>query len=78
MSPLRFAMHVGDFECFLATKYDGLYTLSDEMLHCLDENGIAVSLKLYEMLYADDTVLMAEIEYELQLALEAAHDYCKA
>ena len=32
-------------------------------------------LKLYLLLYADDTIIMAESECELQAALNAAHPY---
>ena len=42
----------------------------------LSDDDIEVYLKLYLLLYADDTKLMAEPECELQAALNAAHHYC--
>ena len=38
---------------------------------------ILTLLKLYVLLYADDTIIMAESPNELQLALNAVNDYCK-
>ena len=33
-------------------------------------------MKLFALLYADDTIVLAENERELQLALDAVHRYC--
>ena len=37
---------------------------------------VDVEIKLFSLLYADDTIIMAESELELQSALDAVHDYC--
>ena len=37
---------------------------------------ILTYLKLYVLLYADDTIIMAESPNELQLALNALSEYC--
>ena len=37
---------------------------------------VETSLKLFFLLYADDTIVMAESEAELQSALDAVHEYC--
>ena len=33
-------------------------------------------LKLFTLLYADDTIVLAETERKLQSALDAVHEYC--
>ena len=35
-----------------------------------------VLLKVFALLYADDTVVLPENEKELQLALDSVHEYC--
>ena len=35
-----------------------------------------VLLKVFALLYADDTIVLAENEKELQLALDSVHEYC--
>ena len=44
----------------------------------MSNNDIEVYFKLYILLYADDTVIFAESEAELQLALNAMFLYCKS
>ena len=39
---------------------------------CISDDDIEVYLKLYLFLYADDTIIMAESECELQAALNAS------
>ena len=39
-------------------------------------NETIVLLRLFVLLYADDTVLLAENEHELQLALDSVYEYC--
>ena len=75
--PLLFAIYLNDFNNFLSTKFDGLIELSQEVnrIHNIDE--IETYLKLYTLLYADDTVILAESEKELQKALDALEIYCK-
>ena len=38
---------------------------------------ILIYLKLYVLLYADDTIVLAESPFELQLALNAVYNYCE-
>ena len=42
-----------------------------------DDAEIDTFLKLYVLLYADDSIILAESAEELQRALNALHDYCK-
>jgi len=41
------------------------------------ERQLNVLLKIFCILYADDTVLMAECPYELQLQLDIFYEYCQ-
>ena len=75
LSPLLFAIYLNDFKKHLASKYDGLEYLHQLSVDTL--NDLTTFLKLYVLLYADDTVLLAESESSLQTALTAAEDYCK-
>ena len=40
------------------------------------DNDVIVYLKMYVLLYADDTIILAESPIELQQALDALNDYC--
>jgi hypothetical protein len=44
----------------------------------LDTEDISVYLKLYLLLYADDTIILAESHVELQAALNTMYLYCKS
>ena len=44
----------------------------------LSDDDVEVYFKLYILLYADDTVIFAENEHELQAALNAMFLYCKS
>ena len=71
-----FAIYLNDFEQFLsnAHAYNGLNLISNEVNTQL--NDLDTYFKLFILLYADDTVLLAESEAELQAALIALEDYC--
>ena len=69
LSPILFAIFLNDFKTFLSSKYNGL-SLGKE---CGDLEPYA---RLYVLLYADDTVILAESEDELQNALHALKAYC--
>ena len=71
LSPILFSLYLNDFNDFLADHYNGLNYMCGEVLkHC------QVYLKLFCLLYADDTILLAESPEELQLALNGLHKYC--
>ena len=77
LSPLLFAIFINDFEQFMSTKYYGLEAL-DNLYSKIDTNDeILTLLRLYVLLYADDTIIMAESPNEMQLALNAVNDYCQ-
>ena len=72
LSPILFAIYLKDFQQFMSNHFNGLEKLSSETQHELE-----TFLKLYVLLYADDTIIMAESDQELQLALSGLNDYCK-
>ena len=78
LSPLLFALFINDFEKFLSEKYNGLNTLNNLFRNVSTNDEMLTFLKLYVLLYADDTIIMAENPNELQLALNALNDYCQA
>ena len=73
LSPLLFAIYLNDFEFCLSKCYKGLQELSNMSL---SNEDVEIFLKLYVLLYADDTIIMAENENDLQLALNATVMYC--
>ena len=77
LSPLLFAIFLNDFESFLSTKYQGLNSLNNLYHNVSTNDEILTLLKLYVLLYADDTIIMAEGPNELQLALDALSEYCQ-
>ena len=78
LSPALFSLFLNDLSEFISHAYDGLNDVS-EMAHVLLSNDeIEVYFKLYSLLYADDTVVFAESENELQAALNAMFLYCKS
>jgi len=77
LSPLLFAIYLNDFELFLSRKYKGLGTVADDLRIHLSDDDVEVFFRLYVLLYADDTIIMAESPGDLQVALDAAYDYCR-
>ena len=71
LSPILFAIYLNDFQAFIAEHSGGLGDLE-----CVLEE-FDVMAKLCVLLYADDTVLLAESAEELQSALDALEKYCK-
>ena len=71
LSPLLLSIDLNDFELLLSKYYDGI------TFKCVNENDIYLHLHLYTLLYADDTIIMAESEQDLQTALDAVLSFCK-
>ena len=76
LSPLLFSIFLNDFEFSVSRKYIGLSFLSGEINECLSDDDIEHFLEIYVLLYADDTIVLAESADELQKALNAVYDYC--
>ena len=76
LSPLLFAIFLNDFEITLSSKYNGLTFITD-LSRILGTDNIDFFINMYVLLYADDTLVMAESPTELQLALDEVDVYCK-
>ena len=71
LSPLLFAIFLNDFKAFLSEKYNGLAKVSDSILRELN-----TYLKIFCLLYADDTLILAESAAQLQKSLDCLNAYC--
>ena len=76
LSPLLFAIFLNDFELTLSKKYQGL-TKIKSLSEILSNDDIEFFINMYVLLYADDTLVLAESPSELQLAMHAASEYCE-
>ena len=67
-----FEIYLNDFNQFLSQNYNGLTKVT---------NSISSQLQIYQrifcLLYADDTLVLAESAQELQKALDGLHTYCE-
>ena len=72
LSPILFAIYVNDFQSSMCNSYQGLNELS-----CDVENELETFMKLHVLLYADDTIVLAESANEIQLALNNLNEYCQ-
>ena len=71
LSPVLFALYLNDLESYLLHKnLDGI-TID------ITTEGLRLYLKLFSLLYADDTVLMANNPDDLQNCLRAFAEYCE-
>ena len=75
LSPFLFAIFLNDFELFLSRKYDGLSKINT-LGRLLGDEDVEFFINMYILLYADDTLILAETPVQLQLAMHAASDYC--
>ena len=72
LSPFLFVLFLNDLETFLETfDVEGLKTVSSEL-----KDKLNLYLKLFIILYADDTAIMAESAAELRKQLDSFSDYC--
>ena len=76
LSPMLFAIFLNDFEYSISRNYNGLGFLAFEVNKLLSDEDVEHFLRLFALLYADDTIVMAESAEQLQLALDAVHKYC--
>ena len=75
LSPLLFSLYLNDLQEFLQEAHMGLKEIRDLATHTFDNNLCAL-LKLYILLYADDTVLLAESPKDLQNSINLMEEYC--
>jgi hypothetical protein len=76
LSPLLFAIFLNDFEMFVSKSYSGLTMFNEEANTHLSDDDVEYFLRMYVLLYADDTIVMAESAEELQAALNSVYEYC--
>ena len=77
LSPILFSLFLNDLTAFISHAYNGLDNVSEMVNLLLGNDEIEVFFKLYILLYADDTVILAESKEELQSALNALYLYCQ-
>ena len=71
LSPLLFSIYLQDLKSFISRKCDGLKATDDmQKEHCV------TYFKLYILLYADGTVILAENPNDLQASLNEMKKYC--
>ena len=72
LSPFLFSLYLNDLEQFLSSSnVNGVSCINDEK-----EEKLGIYLKLFVLLYADDTILLSDTFDDLQLQLNVFHDYC--
>ena len=72
LSPILFAIYLNDFQSSISKSYNGFNDLA-----CDIENELETFMKLYVLLYADDTIILAESATELQVAMNELNQYCQ-
>lgn len=77
LSPILFALFLNDLVEFISRGYDGLTDITEAVHLLCDTDDIEVYFKLYLLLYADDTVILAESKEQLQAALNSMYLYCQ-
>ena len=77
VSPLLFALYINDLQAYLSKAFSGLDSVNKMIEHFNENNDTVMYLKLLILLYADDTIIMAESSYELQAALNGLYHYCE-
>ena len=77
LSPLLFKHFLNDMKDFVRKSFNGSTMVSNLINGKLQTNDVCLFLKLYLLLYADDTIIMAESATELQDCLNAVSHYCK-
>ena len=77
LSPLLFALYVNDLENNLKENCTGLKMLFEAIRTHLATDEIEILSQLFVLLYADDTILMAEDEDDLQKSLNVTTEFCR-
>ena len=78
LSPILFSLFLNDLTEIISHAYNGLVDVSEMLRLLLGNDEIEVFFKLYLLLYADDTVILAKSKDKLQAALNARYLYCKS
>ena len=67
---------LNDFESTLSKKYSGL-TEINTLSRILSTEDLEFFINMYVLLYADDTLVLAESPEELQIAMNEVYSYCE-
>ena len=76
LSPLLFSIFLNDFESTVSKKYKGL-TKINTLSKILSTEDLEFFINMYVLLYADDTLVLAESPEELQNAMNEVFSYCE-
>ena len=77
LSPLLFSIFLNDLKGFISSKTDGLNTLKSQAENMnLEASVVNTLFQMFILLYADDTILIAETPSSLQTSLDAMYEYC--
>ena len=77
LSPILFALFLNDLVEFTSKCYAGLPNITEAVHLLCDNDDIEVYFKLNPLLYADDTVILAESKEQSQAALNSLYLYCQ-
>lgn len=77
LSPLLFSLFLNDLETYMNKVCDGSPFVSNLVELLLETDDIVIYLKLFLLLYADDTIIFAESAEKLQVAMNCLDNYCK-
>ena len=77
LSPVLFSIFLNDFQDYIAPRFNGLPKISNLCSTMISDEDVEVFVKLFTLLYADDTVVLAETEEDLQNSLVAVYEYCE-
>ena len=73
ISPLLFALFINDFSHYVGHTKD--YVCPSHVTHYL-KTRTYYFIKLFVLLYADDTIIINEHERDLRTALDSVKEYC--
>ena len=77
LSPVLFAIYLNDQQENMADRSEGLPSLGREARGLgWEREDESLMLKMFMLLYADDTTICSESSEGLQQALDALSDYC--
>ena len=68
---------MNDLVEFISHGFDGLTNITEAIHLFCDTDDVEVYFKMYLLLYADDTVILAESQEQLQAALNSMYLYCQ-
>ena len=78
LSPILFALFLNDMHDYMSEVMGGLDTVIDTTRLCgLSDEDVNVFMKMFLLLYADDTIIFAETPQKLQSGLDKIKIYCE-